>query len=318
MQWEVLTPPTHPTAQVEADLKSTQQRLRALKSQIDTLDPAKFRAARNWVNPAEELAAQQPRTWCSRAGGKLWEPLVRGQLLRDQTVLHSVHLCEAPGSWQQATGHYWTRHLGRPVRDWQSHSVTLPPEHQRGLLWKTPAAGVVHANLITDALPPQCHFAQLVTGDGGFDVKDFNNQETEMLPLVSAECVKGRDLLTPGGTLIVKLFDMFEATTRRMLAEEVVPYFESTWILKPYASRVGNSERLVMGLKRLQPQGRPACPPLMTRLGEIALSQADVQERALTRIVQLAREDTVAPPTRTSAFHREYARNVAQCLKLQT
>jgi cap1 methyltransferase len=97
--------------------------------------------------------------------------------------------------------------------------------------------------------------ALLFTGDGGFDFSvDYENQEKSVFRLLIASVITGIQVLSPEGTLVLKLFDIFSAPTQFLL--RCITYCFKDWILyKPSMSRPCNSERYLIcrGFRRLNP-----------------------------------------------------------------
>ena len=87
----------------------------------------------------------------------------------------------------------------------------------------------------------------LYTADGGFDFSsDFNAQEDTILPLLFAEVLIGLQVLTQGGILIIKCFDMTEQSTIDIVYLMSL-CFHSWGIVKPCTSRAANAERYFVG-----------------------------------------------------------------------
>ena len=97
--------------------------------------------------------------------------------------------------------------------------------------------------------------ALLFTGDGGFDFSvDYENQEKSVFRLLIASAITGIQVLSPEGTFVLKLFDIFSAPTQLLL--RCITYCFRDWILyKPSMSRPCNSERYLIcrGFRRLNP-----------------------------------------------------------------
>lgn len=86
----------------------------------------------------------------------------------------------------------------------------------------------------------------IVTADGGFDFSvDFNNQENIATPLILSEVFYALALQKEGGTFILKIFDIFHKPTIDILYL-LSYYYTNVTIMKPYTSRVANSEKYVI------------------------------------------------------------------------
>ena len=86
----------------------------------------------------------------------------------------------------------------------------------------------------------------IVTADGGFDFSvDFNNQENIATQLILSEVFYALALQKQGGTFILKIFDVFHKPTIDILYL-LSYYYTNVTIMKPYTSRVANSEKYVI------------------------------------------------------------------------
>lgn len=302
----------------EDELARAQRALGTVKDKIAPVRDA-FQVTSRLINPGEQLITYAPMKLYSRAYFKLWEVLVKYPLLNPQARrIHTLHLCEAPGSFVQAVEVYWTKTCGRPRDLWAYHGVTL-----RGALeWKSAdQTSVVYADLTKDELPPSCYHADLVTGDGGFEVDDGNQQEQANHTLLAAQITKAVKCCRPGGAIYIKMFDMFRRETRDLIEQEALPWFEFCLIIKPFGSRVCNSERFLLGLRRRdQKETLPPDAP-GARLREVALGLVDVQTAALTKALALAAEGQPLDPGRQIlAEARQFAaaKEIAAWLGLTT
>ena len=86
----------------------------------------------------------------------------------------------------------------------------------------------------------------IVTADGGFDFSvDFNHQESMATQLVLCEVFYALAIQKLGGSFILKIFDVFHKTTVDILYI-LSYYYKNVSIMKPYTSRVANSEKYVV------------------------------------------------------------------------
>lgn len=281
MEWDLASAPL--TTVSEEYVAGEKAKLDALKNRIAFVKDA-FRDASRLINPGERLVDYAPVRLHSRAYFKLWEVLVKYPLINPQARrLHTLHLCEGPGSWIQCTEVFWTQRCGRERSLWTYYGVTLP----NAIAWKDPHASVIYADLLKDELPPQCYHADLVTGDGGFEVDDENRQEERNHPLLAAQLTKAVKCCRRGGAIYVKMFDMFRPETRDLIEREVMPWFDRTLIVKPFGSRVCNSERFVLGIGK-RAQAGAVNPAATARLREVSLGLVTPQTQALERALALA------------------------------
>ena len=176
--------------------------------------------------------------------------------------IKTYHLAEGPGGFAEAMHHL--RHKKYPGD--QYHAITLeddadpavPGWRKSGSLFGPTGKGVIAergrdgrgdllnpANLIhfPESLTGAC---ALVTGDGGFDFSvDFNDQENAGALLVLAQAGFAVKAQKPGGTFILKIFDIFTRTTAETLYILSCLYSRMQ-IVKPNTSRQANSEKYVV------------------------------------------------------------------------
>lgn len=86
----------------------------------------------------------------------------------------------------------------------------------------------------------------IVTADGGFDFSlDFNQQENMATQLIFCEVFYALAIQKRGGSFILKIFDVFHKTTVDILYI-LSYYYYNVSIMKPYTSRVANSEKYII------------------------------------------------------------------------
>ena len=86
----------------------------------------------------------------------------------------------------------------------------------------------------------------VVTADGGFDFSaDFNSQEQSFVRLLTCEIYAGVRLQRLGGHFVMKVFDLFNADTVRLLGL-LCDMYAVVRVHKPNTSRPANSERYVV------------------------------------------------------------------------
>lgn len=314
--------PSLPTSTVtEVNFATSQAQLKQawLKVQ-NTVDQAVahygvawFTAAVRVVNPFEGLK-KTPRL-SSRAYFKMYEVLRRYGLIERFPPGHysTLHLCEAPGGFVQATLDYTRSTCPSHTLQWTG--VTLPPETNtttfrsstpgEPLSWQTPdldlaSDNIIYANVITDPLPDRVNQALLVTGDGGFEIPNYLRYEQETLndALLAAQLHQAQRALRPGGSMVIKMFSCFEPATCRLLAD-VSTQFDQMYLLKPMASRIGNTEKYLVAIhKKTEPLAAPH-PGFWPRLFHAHQSLVHVQLAALDKALLLLKTHQPSVPLTT-------------------
>jgi 23S rRNA U2552 (ribose-2'-O)-methylase RlmE/FtsJ len=268
MEWDLYGEHTYSKAPPIANAKES---IDLLKNEIPKLPL--FSASAKYVNPGEYLKVDY--SIVSRAYFKMQEILHRYMNPNEKTK--ALLLCEGPGGFQQACSKFFKR------LEWQA--LTLP----NAIRWEgEDVSRVIFQDIIKDPLPRDLKVS-LCTGDGGFEA-DPSKQEEENYALFEAQMLKGCDCLLPEGNLIVKLFDMFQPNTQGLIME-IARRFDRAIILKPFGSRICNSERYFIGLnKRLIPKAESVT---MERIHQIINDFAIIQIAGLQEAVKLARVPSI-------------------------
>ena len=180
-----------------------------------------------------------------------WRPVSKGVPFR------SAHVCEGPGGFLQCiVEKLKEKHI--PVG--AIHAMTLRPtkSHIPGwrrsiqFLRKHPQIQLEYGaddtgNILLlenqAAFCTRAQDSQIFTADGGFDFSvDYSNQEQMAFPLLLASFTMGLSSLAKGGTIIIKLFDIYSQATQDLFLG-TARLFQSFTIYKPATSRPCNSER---------------------------------------------------------------------------
>lgn len=241
-------------------LEELQSRLNELKKEIDE-DPEEWETRKRQINPYESIFSCGNRSSVSkiqpisRAFFKMIE-ISNGFKKLYKEPIRVLHLAESPGGFVQAWD--WMRKSCGIVDDitaisLQKSNTDLPWKRLQELTrtW----ARKPHM-LTGDLLSPRCREnliqdysiekAHLITGDGGFDFSiDYCRQEEQATHLILAEFIVGLQCIAEGGSLVLKVFDVFTLPMRQILW---VCYnkFDSFRLVKPRTSRACNSEKYIV------------------------------------------------------------------------
>ena len=183
----------------------------------------------------------------------------------------SAHICEGPGGFLQNIVEQ-AKILKLPIKG--LYAMTLKPTKSHipgwrrsiGFLRKHPQIQLEYgaddtgnillpanqkafcdrvkgSNASGAAAGPSQGQAQIFTADGGFDFSvDYSKQEESAFPLLLASFTIGLKCLAKGGTMIIKLFDIYSDVTQDLFLGSAV-FFKSFTLYKPATSRPCNSER---------------------------------------------------------------------------
>ncbi|RUS31875.1 FtsJ-like methyltransferase-domain-containing protein [Jimgerdemannia flammicorona] len=179
----------------------------------------------------------------------------------------SLHICEAPGAFIASTNHF-LRQIHRDKIRWRWTGFSLNPYYEGNDV----AAMVDDDRMILETLqnwyfgtdnsgnifhhdnirgiwkdrvgPSKVH---LVTGDGSVDCSsDPNEQESLVSELHYAEAVCALGALRNGGSMVLKMFNLFECETICLLYM-LGTYFDGLHVSKPSTSKSANAETYVIG-----------------------------------------------------------------------
>jgi 23S rRNA U2552 (ribose-2'-O)-methylase RlmE/FtsJ len=256
------TPPE--PIQFIAELKELNDLKKVIDDSTDAWDDAK-----RIVNPYEKVFSSKGWNWkgsvakinpVSRAFFKMIE-IAEYFRVRFSKPIQSLHLAEGPGGFIQAWA--WIRRFQgltdtmygntlkkHPMEDpWNrlTSSTFLDPEVH--FLKGKDEQGDLFQKETRDEIYETCRGrCMLITGDGGFDFSDdFIHQEMTAIPLIVAQIVSGLPCLLPGGVFVLKVFDVGTLPMIQILYF-LRDCFETFQVIKPKMSRVGNSEKYILGI----------------------------------------------------------------------
>lgn len=87
--------------------------------------------------------------------------------------------------------------------------------------------------------------SDLVTSDGGFDWKKENLQEQEAYRLIFGEIISGLKIQKDGGNFVIKIFESYTKITIKLI-QMLRQLYKTVYIVKPYTSRISNSEKYIV------------------------------------------------------------------------
>lgn len=187
------------------------------------------------------------RRVASRAYFKLWEVLRTCSL---PVPASSLHLCEAPGGFVQATRDAFPRveAVCASLSDGERTTPSFHPSVRRHVLRTGDERGDLtlpsaRESLVRDVLDRfgERGGVDLVTGDGGLPM-DHDRLEEEILPLLKAQMEVAFSCLSKEGTLVLKVFECASSRTAKEVLAPLCVRFRRVSIIKPTFSRPSNSE----------------------------------------------------------------------------
>jgi 23S rRNA U2552 (ribose-2'-O)-methylase RlmE/FtsJ len=247
-------------------------RIIEIKDRIETVESQEeWELRKKLTNPYEAIFSGGDVTFPSLANA---QPLSRSYFkmiemlnvcdfwndISKEKAFHSAHICEGPGGFLQCTVEQAKQHkiqnekffamTLRPIKShipgWRRSVNFLRKYPQIQLEYGVDDTGNILVPANQQAFCKRAAGAQLFTADGGFDFSiDYTNQEQMSYPLLLASFTIGLGCLAKGGTLIIKLFDMYSNATKDLLIG-TAKLFKQFTIYKPATSRPCNSERYFM------------------------------------------------------------------------
>ena len=221
----------------------------------------------------------------SRSFFKLWEILKDFDIIdvNKKNITYGA-LAEGPGGFIEAFNFYRRKYASNP-KD-QVNCITLKPYSNDIPGWKNShrifrecdtyniSWGIDETGNLynTDNIRYFSNLfkgnkAELVTADGGFDFSNnYSNQEANATRLILAEIVTGFNILNTNGSMVIKIFDIYQPATVDIIFM-IAYYFSEVFIVKPYTSRAANSEKYLVckGFKGIESEDLNA---LMNMLDE--------------------------------------------------
>ena len=263
---------------VDEELKhllSLKQKLNAVKSSLNDFDILEWSSHTNFTNASAKILPQlrksihpelSTQAWC-----KFYELLSYGNVVPSnaKSGLCSVHLCEAPGGFICSLNHYlkssrqisfshsWIANTLNPYYEGNALDSCIVDDRLISRTLKSWCFGKDNTGNVFDAefissLQIKCHRAfhkkpiKLVTGDGSLNCQDVpSEQEAIVAPLHFTELLSALIVLSRDGTLVIKMFTLFEAHSV-MFMYILSCLFGSVTVMKPATSKAGNSEVYVV------------------------------------------------------------------------
>ncbi|CAD7076890.1 unnamed protein product [Hermetia illucens] len=243
-------------------------KLNAVKSKLNDVQIEEWSAHTRRRNPSGEVAWRLKNAieaeFVTQAWCKFFECLNRFPIVLGPR-LNSIHLCEAPGAFIAALNHY-LRSNYRAV-EWKWLATTLNPYYEGNPLanmviddrfmlhtlenWifgKDFTGDIMNKENIQDMAlkATQLGDINLITADGSIDCMETPEcQEEVVSSLHYAETCAALHMLSPGGSFILKMFTLFEATSAALLYL-LNCLFDRVNLFKPATSKSGNSEVYVV------------------------------------------------------------------------
>jgi hypothetical protein len=196
----------------------------------------------------------------SRSYFKLWELLndFAEEIKFPSKPITSVFLADAPGGFGEAfinfrqgiTDNIYAMSLkatNKIIPHWKFNDTYCKNNNVSIFYGNSGTGNIYDLNNIEDLIKQTgnnaCYF---ITADGGFDFSsDFNNQEEMSFRLIMCEIYAALKLQMEGGTFVLKIYDIHNITTMRLLYILKI-FYKKMYFVKPLSSRPANSEKYVI------------------------------------------------------------------------
>jgi 23S rRNA U2552 (ribose-2'-O)-methylase RlmE/FtsJ len=221
------------------------------KARIDTLDRDSERcrrAAAKYIHEYELVKLLCKKQVISRAYFKLYEIIYFEPIILNNR-LDCFFICEAPGGFIECISDI------RRKKNLRTNFISISKDdpfikydsfiEENNLMYGDITKLDVLKDTVNSVLKRFPEKLDLVTADGGFDIKLFNAQEILSTKLLFCEIYLALQTQKIGGMFVIKFFDMF--THNSMVYYHILSLcYNSVKIIKPKTSRNCNSERYIV------------------------------------------------------------------------
>lgn len=254
---------------VVSELQELKSQLNDIKNKLNDYDIAEWHQHTRRRNRAGDVQWRLRKeidpefltqAWCKFYENASSFPLVPRSAIEAEKLV-SVHLCEAPGAFVTSLNH-WLK-LNAPTIEWDWIATTLNPYYEGNPL----SCMINDDRFIISSLNHWCFGTDytgnlmnlwnmdnlverarekgnvlLVTADGSIDCTDDpGEQESIVAWLHFCEAITAMQLLSKGGSLLLKMFTIYEHDAL-CLVYLLSCLFEKISVNKPVTSKEGNSE----------------------------------------------------------------------------
>lgn len=215
----------------------------------------------------------------SRSFFKMWEILhdFKGEIGLSDIPVNAMFLAEGPGGFAEAfvkfRDGFGDSCYGISLK---SSNKNIPEwRFQQGITvcYGADGTGDLYNKENLDYMSHNLPRMKLITADGGFDFSnDFNGQEESSIRLILCEIYSALVLQEAGGSLVLKIYDMFHEHTLKIVTLLKI-YYDNIYIVKPLSSRPANSEKYLVctGFSMSDTETLSRLGSLLGQYGELTL-----------------------------------------------
>jgi 23S rRNA U2552 (ribose-2'-O)-methylase RlmE/FtsJ len=221
------------------------------KCKIDLLDKnceKNRRAAAKYLHEYELVKLLCKKNVISRAYFKLYEIIYNEPIVSLENI-HCLFLCEAPGGFIECVSDIRRKkNLQTDYLSISKFDTSIKYDkylEENNLMYGDLTLTKVLDDTIKKVLQKYKYGVDLITADGGFDIKNYNGQEIVTSKLLLSEIYIALKTQKEGGLFVIKFFDMFTHNSI-ILYLILCVFYKEVKIIKPLTSRNSNSERYLV------------------------------------------------------------------------
>ena len=205
------------------------------------------RASAKYLHEYELVKIICKKKVISRAYFKLYEMIFFENIINLEH-LDCLFICEAPGGFIECVTDI--RRKKNLITSFMSVSIDNDIKYDKFLEPDNLLYGdITNINIIDSTISKVIskypNYLDLITADGGFDIKIFNSQEIISTKLILCEIYMALRTQKKNGMFIIKYFDMF--THNSIITYLILcTFYKKVKIIKPKTSRNCNSERYLV------------------------------------------------------------------------
>lgn len=255
-----------------SSLKAIREKLNLYKIGIDTRNPERWNKVTHIVNVSQGIIdhiKQYNNIDITRGFVKMYEILSMFNLVKSSfSDLVSLHICESPGNFINATHFYIKTFFPEIKHQWYASSLNPNSGNKVGLpdsygfiksypdnwIWGYDGTGDITKESTLKQLKDKFHEkVDLFTSDCGFGAStryEYNEQESVMGMINVAQILSGLITLKIGGNAVFKLYIPFTTPVSISLMYILCHFFNDVIVSKPLTGSPTNNEIYVIAISK--------------------------------------------------------------------
>ena len=211
---------------------------------------------KKYINPYELVNSNKNKyITVSRSYFKLWEMIIKFDLINSKEPIIISNIAEAPGGFIEAILKYrgnidyiYSNSLfskDTNIPSWNKIKKLIQLNDYKNI-------NLIYTNLYNNSNVNnyiklfENKKAKFITADGGFDYSiDFNKQEEMSYKIIFSEIFIALSIQDIGGNFLLKIFDIFTIFTLKCIYL-LYNLYDEIYLYKPLTSRIANSEKYLI------------------------------------------------------------------------